>query len=315
MNIKELKIIVTGGSGFLGKHVVSCLKERGCQNIFIPRSRDYDLRKESDIINMFKDFKTDIVIHLAAVVGGIGANQKKPATFFYDNLIMGVQLMEQARRFGVKKFVTVGTVCSYPRLAPVPFQEKDLWNGYPEETNAPYGIAKKALLVQAQSYRKQFGFNSIFLIPVNLYGPWDNFDLETSHVIPAIIRKCLDAKELGSEHIVLWGSGHATREFLYVKDAACAIVLATELYDEGLPVNIGTGKEISIKALAHLIKELTEFEGDILWDETKPDGQPRRKLDIRLAKEKFGFSAKTDLKTGLQQTIEWYRKHRDFTNQ
>lgn len=310
MNMKDLNIIVTGGAGFLGCHVVNCLRKRGYSNIFVPRSREFDLRKECDIINMFKQFKADVVIHLAAVVGGIGANQKMPASFFYDNLIMGIQLMEQARRFQVKKFVSIGTVCSYPKFASIPFQERDLWNGYPEETNAPYGIAKKALLVQAQSYRKQYGFNAIHLIPANLYGPYDKFDLELSHVIPAIIRKCIEAKEQGKKQVVLWGSGEATREFLYVEDAARAIVLATEHYNEELPVNIGTGKEISIRELASLIQKLTKFEGEILWDQNKPDGQPRRQLDVRLAKEKFGFAAETDLPTGLQKTIEWYEQYR-----
>jgi GDP-L-fucose synthase len=311
MNLKEKRIIVTGGSGFLGQHVVNNLKKRECKDIFIPRSNDYDLRKETDIINMLEHYNSDIIIHLAAVVGGIGANKKKPGKFFYDNLIMGAQLIEQSRLFQVEKFVAIGTICSYPKFAPVPFKESDLWNGYPEETNAPYGLAKKMMLVQSQAYRQQYGFNSVFLLPVNLYGPRDNFDLETSHVIPAIIRKCLEAKKNDDDSITLWGTGNVTREFIYVEDAAEGIVLATEKYDESNPVNIGSGHEVTIKELAETIKQLTGFKGEIVWDHSKPDGQPRRRLDTQLAKEKFGFVAKTDLINGLKQTIKWYIENKE----
>ncbi|HDG98743.1 MAG TPA: GDP-L-fucose synthase [Desulfobacterales bacterium] len=302
------RVVVTGGAGFLGSFVVEKLQERGCPYIFVPRSRDYDLRDLGAIRRMLKDAKPDIVIHLAARVGGIGANRTHPAEFFYDNLIMGVQLFHESWRFGVEKFVAIGTVCAYPKHTPVPFKEEDLWNGYPEETNAPYGLAKKMLLVQSQAYRQQYGVNSIFLLPVNLYGPRDNFDLETSHVIPALIRKCIEAKERGDDHIVVWGTGKPTREFLYVEDAAEGILLATERYNESEPVNLGSGIEISIKDLVHLIARLTGFKGKIVWDTSKPDGQPRRCLDTSKAERLFGFKAKTPFEEGLRKTIEWYKK-------
>ncbi|MBU8713141.1 MULTISPECIES: GDP-L-fucose synthase [Brevibacillus] len=310
MNLSDKRIVVTGGAGFLGKHVLSQLQAQQCQHVFVPRSRDFDLRKENDIVLMLHTYAPDIIIHLAAVVGGIGANQKNPGKFFYDNLIMGTQLIEQARLFGVKKFVAIGTICSYPKFAPVPFLEEDLWNGYPEETNAPYGLAKKMMLVQSQAYREQYGFNSIFLLPVNLYGPHDNFDLESSHVIPAIIRKCLEAKAAKQDEIVLWGTGNVTREFIYVQDAARAIVLATEKYDSSDPVNIGSGEEMTIAELASTIQKLCGYEGRIVWDASKPDGQPRRKLATDKARDAFGFTATTPLLAGLQQTIDWYRLHR-----
>ncbi|WP_314306247.1 GDP-L-fucose synthase [Brevibacillus parabrevis] len=310
MNLSDKRIVVTGGAGFLGKHVLSQLQAQQCQHVFVPRSRDFDLRKENDIVLMLHTYAPDIIIHLAAVVGGIGANQKNPGKFFYDNLIMGTQLIEQARLFGVKKFVAIGTICSYPKFASVPFLEEDLWNGYPEETNAPYGLAKKMMLVQSQAYREQYGFNSIFLLPVNLYGPHDNFDLDSSHVIPAIIRKCLEAKAAKQNEIVLWGTGNVTREFIYVQDAARAIVLATEKYDSSDPVNIGSGEEMTIAELASTIQKLCGYEGRIVWDASKPDGQPRRKLATDKARDAFGFTATTPLLAGLQQTIDWYRQHR-----
>jgi GDP-L-fucose synthase len=303
------KILVTGGAGFLGSHLVEKLiNERHVspENIRIPRSKDMDLRIWENCVKAVKDI--DIVIHLAARVGGIGYNMKYPATLFYDNAIMGIQLMEAARREGVEKFVAIGTICAYPKFTPVPFKEEDLWNGYPEETNAPYGLAKKMLLVQAQAYRKQYGFNAIYLLPVNLYGPRDNFDPESSHVIPAIIRKMFEAKLKGEREVILWGTGNVSREFLYVEDAAEGILLAAEKYNKPDPINLGTGKEITIKNLAYLIAELVDFHGKIIWDVTKPDGQPRRCLDVNKAEKEFGFKAKTDLKTGLMKTIEWYKK-------
>ncbi len=306
--LKNKRVIVTGGAGFLGKFVVSALKKKKCQSIVVPRSKDYDLRKESRIKALFKKHQPDIIIHLAARVGGIGANRKNPGKFFYDNLIMGVQLMEQARLFGVEKFVAVGTICAYPKFTPVPFREKDLWEGYPEETNAPYGLAKKMLLVQGQAYRQQYGFNVIYLLPVNLYGPGDNFSSESSHVIPAIIKKCCDAVKEKKKSIIVWGTGKSTREFLYVEDAARAVVLASEKYNKKEAVNIGSGFEISIRKLVDLIVKLTGFEGKVIWDRSKPDGQPRRKLDIAKAKKEFGFRAKTDFETGLKKTIDWYNK-------
>ncbi len=302
------RVVVTGGAGFLGKSVVSLLNERGCRDVFVVRSKEYDLRNVNTIKRMLKFAKPDVIIHLAAVVGGIGANKENPGKFFYDNLIMGVELMEQARCFDVQKLVTVGTICAYPKFTPVPFREEDLWNGYPEETNAPYGLAKKMLLVQSQAYRQQYGFNAIYLLPVNLYGPRDNFSLESSHVIPALIRKCVDAKAQGASEIVVWGTGKATREFLYVDDAARGIVCAAEKYDKPEPVNIGAGFEISIKDLVHLIVKLTRFEGKIVWDKSKPDGQPRRCLDVNRAKKEFGFTAKVDFETGLKKTIQWYKQ-------
>ena len=300
------KILVTGGAGFLGSFIVEQLKEKGVDeaNVRIPRSKDTDLRRWENCIEVVKD--VDIVIHLAAKVGGIGYNQKYPATLFYDNAIMGIQLMEAARREGIEKFVAIGTVCAYPKFTPVPFKEENLWNGYPEETNAPYGLAKKMMLVQSQAYRQQYGFNSIFLLPVNLYGPRDNFDLESSHVIPALIRKFTKAVENNKREVEVWGTGKASREFLYVEDAARGIILATEKYNKLEPVNIGAGFEIKIKDLVELIAELTGFDDEIRWDTTKPDGQPRRCLAVHRAKEEFGFEAKVGFREGLEKTIEWY---------
>jgi len=304
----DKRVIVTGGAGFLGSFVTRALRGRGCSAPFVPRSFEYDLRKEGDIVRLLKHVRPDLIIHLAAVVGGIGANRENPGRFFYDNLMMGAQLMEQARLLGVAKLVAIGTVCSYPKFAPVPFREDDLWNGYPEETNAPYGLAKKMLLVQSQAYRQQYAFNSIFLLPVNLYGPGDNVDPHTSHVIPALIKKCVDAVASGSPEISVWGTGSATREFVYVEDAAEAIVLASERYDGAEPVNVGAGQEISIKDLVGLIAKLSGFKGRIVWDATKPDGQPRRMLDTSRATTSFGFVAKTSFEEGLRRTIEWYQQ-------
>ena len=301
------KIVVTGGAGFLGSRLVEKLGERGAGNVFVPRSRDYDLVRYDDVVRLYRERQPDIVIHLAARVGGIGANRANPGKFFYDNLMMGVQLMEVARLTGVEKFVAIGTICAYPKFTPVPFKEENLWDGYPEETNAPYGLAKKMLLVQSQAYRQQYGFNSIYLLPVNLYGPADNADLETSHVIPAIIRKCVEALRDKRDEIVLWGTGNPTREFLYVDDAAEGILLAAEKYDASDAVNLGSGQEISIRDLANLISRLTGFHGRIIWDTTKPDGQPRRGLDTSMAKRLFGFSASMPLESGLQKTIEGFR--------
>lgn len=306
MQWSDKRVVVTGGSGFLGSFVVRALRARGCRDVFIPRRADYDLRDRDAILRLYKDARPEIVIHLAAVVGGIGANRANPGRFFYDNAIMGIELMEYARRHEVEKFVAIGTVCAYPKFAPVPFKEDDLWNGYPEETNAPYGLAKKMMLVQAQSYREQYGFNAIFLLPVNLYGPGDNFDLETSHVIPALIRKCYEAKVNGSKEIVLWGDGTPTREFLYVEDAAEGILLATERYDGSDPVNLGTGEEISIRDLARLVAHEVGFEGAIVWDASKPNGQPRRQLDVSRARHLFGFSAAWRLRDGIPRTVEWF---------
>ncbi|MBT0158825.1 GDP-L-fucose synthase [Candidatus Bathyarchaeota archaeon A05DMB-2] len=302
------KVLVTGGAGFLGSFITEKLtkeKKVNPENIRVPRSKESDLRKWESCVAAVKDM--DIVIHLAAKVGGIGFNQKYPAELFYDNAIMGIQLMEAARQEGVEKFVTVGTVCSYPKFTPVPFKEEDLWNGYPEETNAPYGIAKKALLVQAQAYKAQYGFNSIYLLQVNLYGPRDNFNPEQSHVIPALIKKFVDAKREGRNEVVVWGTGKASREFLYVEDAAEAILLATERYNKSEPVNIGVGQEITIRELVDLIAELSGYKGKITWDTSKPDGQPRRRLDTSKAKREFGFEAKTDFRNGLKKTIDWYQ--------
>ncbi|MEE8471429.1 MAG: GDP-L-fucose synthase [Dehalococcoidia bacterium] len=301
------RVVVTGGAGFLGERVVQKLKHRGCNDVFVPRSNDYDLVVMEAVKTLYRDSRPDIVVHLAAKVGGIGANMKNPGSFFYDNLMMGVQMMEQGRVFGLDKFVAVGTICAYPKFNSVPFKEEDLWNGYPEETNAPYGLAKKMLLVQSQSYRHQYGFNSIFLLPVNLYGPRDNFDPESSHVIPALIRKAVEAENRGERRIIAWGTGRVSREFLYVEDAAEGIVLATEKYNKPDAVNLGAGFEITIKDLAELICGLVGFEGDIQWDTSKPDGQPRRCLDTTRAKEEFGFEAMTDFRQGLRNTIEWYR--------
>lgn len=303
---REKTVMVTGGAGFLGSHVVEQLQKEGCQNIIVPRSREYDLRNPLAIRELLSKTAPDLIIHLAASVGGIEANRKNPGSFFYDNLSMGIHLMEAARLGNVEKFVACGTICSYPKFASVPFREEDLWDGYPEETNAPYGLAKKMLLVQSQAYRQQYDFNSIFLLPVNLYGPRDNFDLETSHVIPALIRKCLEAKQQNHKHITVWGTGKVTREFIYVEDAAEAILLAAEHYDGEQPVNIGTGEEITIQALAELIAEETGFTGEFRWDSEKPDGQPRRCLHVQKAKDYFGFEAKVSLREGLRKTIQWY---------
>ncbi len=305
---KNKRITVTGGKGFLGHHLVKKLRERGYDHIDAINSSDYDLTDLADIRRMYSDRKPDIIIHLAARVGGIGYNGENPATLFYANLIMGAQLIHEGYLRNIEKFVAIGTVCAYPKFTPVPFREDDLWNGYPEETNAPYGLAKKMMLVQSQAYRQQYGFNSIFLIPVNLYGPCDNFDPRSSHVIPSLIKKCVDAKLKNEKEVVVWGSGRATREFIYVEDAAEAIVLATESYNKNEPVNIGAGSEISIKDLVELITELTEFQGQIIWDKDKPDGQPRRMLDTTRAFQEFGFTAKTTLRDGLKKTIDWYRE-------
>ncbi len=304
------RVVVTGGAGFLGSFVVEALHARGCREISVPRSRDYDLRESDDIARLYDRTRPQVVVHLAAVVGGIGANRANPGRFFYDNAIMGLQLMEYARRLGVEKFIAVGTVCAYPKVTPVPFKEEDLWNGYPEDTNAPYGLAKKMLLVQAQAYRAQYGFNAIHLLPVNLYGPRDNFDLESSHVIPAMIRKFLAAKERGEPSVVLWGDGSPTREFLHVEDAAEAIALASERYDGSEPVNLGSGEEISIRELAELIAAEVGFRGEIVWDTTQPNGQPRRRLDVSRAERLFGFRAKHPFRDGVRQTVDWFVEHR-----
>jgi GDP-L-fucose synthase len=306
----DRRVMVTGGGGFLGRAVATRLADAGASGVFIPRSRDYDLRTRDGVARALADGRPEIVIHLAAVVGGIGANRENPGRFFYENAVMGIELMEQARLAGVAKFVQIGTVCSYPKFTPVPFHEDDLWSGYPEETNAPYGLAKKMLLVQGQAYRQQYGFDVIHLIPVNLYGPGDNFDPASSHVIPALIKKCVDARERGDGHIEVWGTGAASREFLYVEDAAEAIVLATERYDGPEPVNLGVGREITIRELVELIARLTDFRGEIRWDPSKPDGQPRRALDTSRAREWFGFEAKTSFEDGLRATIAWYEQAR-----
>jgi GDP-L-fucose synthase len=306
---KDKKICVTGGAGFLGSHLIANLTRRGAKDIYIPKIEEYDFVQQKDILRMLDTAKPDVIIHLAAHVGGIGANREHPAEFFYDNLMMGVQLMHEAWKHGVQKFVAIGTVCAYPKFTPVPFREDDIWNGYPEETNAPYGLAKKMLLVQAQSYRQQYGFNSVFLIPVNLYGPGDNFRPESSHVIPALIKKCVEAKANGDKEVVIWGDGSPTREFVYVEDAAEGIAAATEKYNGSEPVNIGSGNEISIKDLANLIARLTDFDGRMIFDTSKPNGQPRRGLDVSRAEKLFGFRAKTNFEDGLRATIDWYIAH------
>jgi GDP-L-fucose synthase len=307
------KVLVTGGAGFLGRHVVSVLRDRGCKQIFVPRRKEFDLREKQDTIRLLEISRPELIIHLAAVVGGIGANRNHPGVFFYDNAIMGIQLMELARRRNVGKFVCVGTVCAYPKFTPVPFREDDLWKGYPEETNAPYGLAKKMLLVQAQAYRQEYGFNAVYLLPVNLYGPHDNFDPESSHVIPALICKCIEAEATGQQTIQAWGAGTVSREFLYVEDAAEGIVLASERYDKPAPVNLGSGTEITIRELAGQIKELSGFRGEVEWDPSQPDGQPRRCLDVRRADVEFQFKAKTGLHEGLENTIRWYKAFRAST--
>lgn len=303
------RVLVTGGAGFLGRIIVNKLRDNHDVEIMVPRSGDYNLIEAVEIKSLLSQTQPDLVIHLAAVVGGIGANQKNPGKFFYENLMMGTQLIEQSRLHGVKKFVALGTVCAYPKFTPTPFHEDDLWNGYPEETNAPYGLAKKMMLVQGQSYRQQYGFNTIFLLPANLYGPGDNFDLETSHVIPALIRKCVEARKQGLQFIEAWGTGNASREFLYVEDCARGVLLAAATYDEAEPVNLGTGNEIRISDLVQTIARLTRFEGEIRWLHDKPDGQPRRRLDVSRAFEKFGFRATMPLEEGLQRTIDWYEKN------
>jgi len=306
----QARVVVTGGAGFLGSFVVEQLRARGCSRIVVPRSKDYDLVRMDAVERLYADAEPDMVIHLAARVGGIGANQANPGRFFYDNLMMGTQLIEVGRRHGLKKFIAIGTICAYPKFAPIPFKEDDIWNGYPEETNAPYGLAKKMMLVQSQAYRQQYDFNSIVLFPVNLYGPRDNFDLETSHVIPALIRKCAEAKEAGSKVLTLWGDGSPSREFLYVEDAADGILRAAETYDGTLPVNLGTGEEVTIRDLATMIAEMIGFKGRIEWDRTKPNGQPRRCLDVNRAKQLFAFRAKHSLRDGLMKTIEWFQSNR-----
>jgi GDP-L-fucose synthase len=306
MFLRDKRIVVTGGAGFLGQHVVQALRARGCTDIVVPRRNQYDLTREANVERLYADATPQVVVHLAAVVGGIGANRANPGRFLYENLVMGTMLMEYARQAGVEKFVGIGTICSYPKFTPVPFQEAHLWNGYPEETNAPYGLAKKMLLAQGQAYRQQYGFHAIHLLPVNLYGPGDNFDPHSSHVIPALIRKCLEAIDREEPEIVCWGDGTPTREFLYVEDCAEAIVLATERHDGAEPVNVGAGFEISIKELVELLAELTGFRGRIVWDTSKPNGQPRRCLDTSRAWELFGFRAQTDFREGLRRTIAWY---------
>jgi GDP-L-fucose synthase len=310
LDLSRHRITVTGGAGFLGSFVTQALRARGAQDIFIPRRRDYDLCTPEGIRRLFDDARPEVVFHLAAVVGGIGANRENPGRFFYENAIMGIQLIEEARRRGVKKLIVAGTICSYPKFTPVPFREDDLWNGYPEETNAPYGVAKKALLVQCQAYREQYGMNAIFLMPVNLYGPRDNFDYNSSHVIPALIRKCIEARDACLPSITCWGDGSPTREFLYAEDAAEGLLRGAESYDGPDPVNLGSGLEISIRSLVELIAKLCRFEGEILWDPSKPNGQPRRMLDTSRARKLFGFEAKTSLAEGLARTIAWFEEQK-----
>ncbi|HOW73924.1 MAG TPA: GDP-L-fucose synthase [Phycisphaerae bacterium] len=312
ISFQEHRFVVTGGAGFLGSFLCEKLRARGvsADRLFVPLIGDYDLTREADVERLYATARPDVVIHLAAQVGGIGANRANPGRYFYANMAMGLHLIEQARRNGLKKFVQVGTICAYPKFTPLPFREEELWNGYPEETNAPYGVAKKALLVMCQAYRQQYGLNAIYLLPVNLYGPRDNFDLETSHVIPALIRKCIEARDANAEKVVCWGDGSPTREFLYVEDAAEGLVLATERYEQPDPVNLGSGREISIRNLTELVARLTKFTGRIEWDTTQPNGQPRRCLDTSRARERFGFTAGTDFEQGLRRTIDWYEQHR-----
>jgi GDP-L-fucose synthase len=303
------RVMVTGGAGFFGSFVAGRLRGEGAKEVFVPRSRDYDFVDPEAVRRAYRDARPDIVIHLAATVGGIGANQRHPGEFFYRNLMMGVQTMEEARRHGIEKFVAIGTVCSYPKHTPVPFTEDDLWMGYPDETNAPYGLAKKMLIVQSQAYSAEYGFNAINLLPTNLYGPRDNFDLETSHVIPALIRKCVEAKEAGAASVTCWGSGRPSRDFLYVEDAAEAVVLAAERHTDSAPVNLGSGSEVSMRDLAELVRKVTGYRGELVWDADRPDGQPRRCLDTSRAERAFGFRARTPLAVGLERTVEWYVGH------
>ncbi len=310
MDLSNKRVVVTGGAGFLGSFVLEGLERRGAEHVFVPRSAQYDLRDRAAIDRLWADARPDVVIHLAAVVGGIGANRDNPGRFFYENMVMGLELIEAARRHGLEKFVTIGTICAYPKFTPVPFKEDDLWNGYPEETNAPYGVAKKALLVQGQAYRQQYGMNVVYLLPVNLYGPRDNFDLHSSHVIPALIRKCVEAREAGAPAIEVWGDGSPSREFIHARDAAEGILLATERYDDADPVNLGTGTEITIRDLVETIRRLTGYQGDLVWRTEMPNGQPRRCLDTTRARERFGFVAQTSLEEGLAETVAWYEAAR-----
>lgn len=306
---RDKRIVVTGGAGFLGSAVVETLRAQGADHVFVPRSRDYDLRDKDAVVRMMNEARPELLFHLAATAGGIGANMARPGKFFYDNAILGIQLIEEARKFGVEKTLVAGTICSYPKYTPTPFREDDLWNGYPEETNAPYGLAKKMLMVQAQAYRQEYGMNAINVLPANLYGPRDNFDLQTSHVIPAVIRKFVDARDGDAGEVTLWGTGKPTREFLYVDDAAQGLVLAMQSYDKPEPVNLGAGEEISIRDLSQLIGDVVGFEGDIVWDTSKPDGQPRRGIDTSRAQREFGFVAKTALRDGLEKTVKWYEQN------
>jgi GDP-L-fucose synthase len=311
MQLNDKRVLVTGGGGFLGQWVVNALRQRGCREISVPRQSKYDLRHEEAILRLFNEAKPEVILHLAASVGGIGANRLHPGKFFYDNAVMGIQLMEQARLHGVEKFVNIGTICMYPKVTPVPFKERDIWNGYPEETNAPYGLAKKMMMVQGQAYRDEYGFNAITLLPTNLYGPGEHFDLELSHVIPAVIRKCVEAKERGESEIVLWGDGSVSREFLYVEDAVEGILLATEKYNGREPVNLGVNQETTIRDLVHIVVDEVGFKGNVVWDTTKPNGQPRRCLDTSLAESAFGFRPKWSLREGLRVTIQWYLRNRE----